>query len=141
MIALALLLAAPAPTPMIDGTALGVLARQSLPASGCAAYLFTADGTRRFVAMAAAEAGTLRLVLDGATVDVARGAQSGAGSFGFAASTEYRGAGLVAHLDLTTEQRADLTAGAAIPQATLRLDRAGKDGVAVPLVGLIGCKA
>lgn len=136
MIALALLLAAPA----VDGTALGVLARQSLPANGCAAYLFTADGTRRFVAMAGAEAATLRLVLDGATVDVARGAQSGAGGFGFAASTEYRGAGVVAHLDLTTEQRADLTAGAAIPQAMLRLDREGRDGVAVPLVGLIGCK-
>ena len=137
MIALALLLA----TPAVEGTPLGVLARQSLPASGCAAYLFTADGTRRFVAMAAAEAGTLRLVLDGATVDVVRGVQSGAGGFGFAASTEYRGAGVVAHLDLTTEQRADLTAGAAIPQATLRLDREGRDGVAVPLVGLVGCKA
>jgi hypothetical protein len=134
---IALLLAAAAPA--VDGTPLGVLAPQALPAKGCAAYLFTADGTRRFVAMAAAEDGRLRVVLDGATVDAARGAQTGALGFGFAASTEYRGQGFVATLELTTTPRPGLTGGATIPEATLRIDRAEKDGIAVPLVGLIGC--
>ena len=123
----------------VDGTPLGVLAPQALPAKGCASYLFTADGTKRFVAMASAEAGTLRLVLDGTTVDAARGTQTGAAGYGFAASTEYRGADLSATLELTAAPRAELTAGAAVPAATLRVDRAGKDGVAVPLVGIIGC--
>lgn len=135
MIALLLLAAAP----VVDGTPLGVLAPQALPANGCAAYLFTADGTKRFVAMARADTGTLRLVVDGGTIDAARGTQAGASGFGFAATTEYRGAGLTATLDLTTEPRANLTAGATVPQATLRLDREGKDGIAVPLVGIIGC--
>ena len=134
MIALALLAAA-----TIEGTPLGVLDRQALPAKGCAAYLFTADGTRRFVAMAGAEDGRLRLVVDGATLDAARADQSGASGYGFAATTKYRAAGVTATLELTTESRGDLTAGATVPQATLRIDREEKDGIAVPLVGLIGC--
>ncbi len=134
MIALALLA-----TVAIEGTPLGVLAPQALPARGCAAYLFTGDGSKRFVAMASAEAGTLRLVLDGATVDAARSGQSGAGGYGFAASTVYRGAELTATLALISTPRSDLTNGAVVPEATLRIDREGKDGVAVPLVGIIGC--
>jgi hypothetical protein len=132
VIALALLAAA-----AIEGTPLGVLERQALPASGCAAYLFTADGTRRFVAMAGPDA--LRVVLDGATVDASAATRTGAVGYGLAASTEYRGADVTATLDLTTEPRADLTAGATVPAATLRIDRAGKDGVAVPLIGIVGC--
>lgn len=135
---IALLLAAASPA--LDGTPLGVLAPQSLPTSGCAAYLFTGDGTRRFVAMASADAGTLRLSVDGATIDAARSAQAGAGGFGFAATTQYRVGDVTATLDLTTVPRADLTAGASVPQAALRIERAGKDGVVVPLIGLIGCK-
>jgi hypothetical protein len=134
-VTIALLLAAAA----IEGTPLGVLAPQEMPAKGCAAYLFTGDGSKRFVAMASAEAGTLRLVLDGATVDAARSGQTGAGGYGFAASTEYRGAELTATLELTSAPRADLTNGAVVPQATLRIDREGKDGVVTPLVGIIGC--
>lgn len=134
MIALALLAAV-----AIEGTPLGVLAPQALPAKGCAAYLFTGDGSKRFVAMASALDGTLRLVLDGATVDAARSGQSGAGGYGFAASTEYRGAELTATLELTSAPRADLTSGAVVPSATLRIDRPGKDGVVAPLVGIIGC--
>ena len=61
---IALLLAAA--TPAVDGTPLGVLPPQALPASGCAAYLFTGDGARRFVAMASPD--LLRLALDGATM-------------------------------------------------------------------------
>lgn len=133
----ALLLAVAAPA--IDGTPLGVLAPQALPAKGCAAYLFTGDGSKRFVAMASADAGTLRLVLDGATIDAARSGQTGAGGYGFAASTEYRGDALTATLELISAPRSDLTNGAVVPEATLRIDREGKDGVAVPLVGIIGC--
>lgn len=126
--------------PAIAGTPLGVLAPQALPERGCAAYLFTADGARRFVAMATAEPGALRLVLDGATVDAGRSGQAGAVAYGLAASSDYRAAGLTARLDLTTADRAGLSSGATIPEATLRIDRDGADGVVVPLVGMVGCK-
>lgn len=135
-----LFLALATATPAIDGTPLGVLAPQSLPERGCAAYLFTSDGKRRFVAFASAETGVLRLVLDGMTADAARTGQTGSIGYGLSPSTQYKAASFTATLDMTTAERADLSAGAVISQATLRIDRAGQDGVAVPLVGLIGCK-
>lgn len=135
-----LFLALAAALPAIDGTPLGVLAPQSLPERGCAAYLFTSDGKRRFVAYASAETGVLRIVLDGAAAEATRSAQTGSVGYGLAPSTEYKSAGFTATLDMATTERADLSAGAVISQATLRIDRQDQDGVAVPLVGLIGCR-
>ena len=66
--------------------------------------------------------------------------QTGAAGYGLAASATYRAEGLAATLDLATAPRGDLTAGATIPEAMLRIDREGKDGIAVPLVGLVGCR-
>lgn len=140
MFALLLALAADPPKPAaIDGLPIGVIGRQALPPKGCAAYFFTATAKRELVAMATADPATLRLAIDGATIDVARATQSGTGDYGFAASTVYRGAEVTATLDMTVARRADLTSGAAVPEASLRVDRPGKDGFVVPLQGLIGC--
>ena len=128
---LALLLQAAVPVP-------GPLPRQSLPAKGCAAYLWSA-GDRRFVAMASAEPATLRIVVDGKVVDIARASETGTGDYGFAASTAYAGGDLTATLDLTIARRADLSAGAAVPSGALTIARAGQDSVVVPVAGLIGC--
>lgn len=138
MIAL-LALALSAPPASVDGLPLGGLAPQAMPAQGCAAYLFTTGETRTFVAMASAEPGLLRIALDGAPVDLARTGAGPGGAYGLAAASDYRAAGVAASLALTIEPRNDLSKGAAISQATLRIDRDGKDGLVVPLVGIVGC--
>lgn len=132
MLALALALAA-----SVDGLPLGELAPQALPTSGCAAYLFTTGARRQFVGMATP--GSLRIALDGAVVDFARAGQAGTAGYGLAAETDYRAGDAAAALSLTVAERADLRDGAVVPAATLRIDRPGRDGVVVPLVGLIGC--
>lgn len=144
MIALLLALAVaerPVPPPSVDGLPIAGLPTQSLPAEGCAAYLFSAGKTRTLVAMAAATAGTLRLSLDGATVDYARTSQTGSIGFGFGTATEYRAADVTVTLDLAIRTRRDLTQGAAIETGTLRIDRSGKDTIVLPVGGLIGCAA
>lgn len=121
----------------VEGLPIGELAPQALPASGCAAYLFTTGAKRHFVAMASP--GALRLALDGATLDLPRADERGAAGYGLSADTDYRSGDTAAALSLTVAERADLRDGAVVPAATLRIDRPGKDGVVVPLVGLIGC--
>lgn len=135
MIALALLVlqAAVAPLP-------GALPRQALPATGCAAYLWSRDD-RRLVAVATADPASLRLSLGGMVVDVARTAQSGTGGFGFAGTTTYRSGDTSATLDLTIATQADLTAGATVPEATLTIGRDGADTLVLPVAGMIGCAA
>ncbi|MDF0489264.1 hypothetical protein PX554_14080 [Sphingomonas sp. H39-1-10] len=123
----------------IAGLPLDVLPKQDLPATGCAAYLWTATEQRSLVAVASAEPGRLRLSLDGAIIDLPRTAQRGAANFGLSETTEYAAAGIHATLDLTIETRGDLVKGAAVPDGALRLDRDGKDGVVVPVTGLVGC--
>lgn len=127
------------PPTSIDGLPIAGLPRQSLPARGCAAYLFSGGKTRTLVAMASAEAATLRLALDGTPADYARGTQTGTAGFGFAATTEYRAGDVTATLDLTVQPRRDLSQGAVVDSATLRIDRPGKDSIVLPVAGLIGC--
>ena len=38
-------------------------------------------------------------------------------------------------------QQEGLTAGAKVPAGSLQIDRAGQDGIVVPVAGLIGCRA
>ncbi len=125
--------------PAITGLPLGAIGKQALPAKGCAAYLWSAGAENALVAMAVADPAQLRLAIDGKTADYARMSQSGGGGFGFAGITEYRGGDVTATLDMAIAPRAGLSNGAAVPEGTLRIDRPGKDGVVVPVAGLIGC--
>jgi hypothetical protein len=129
--------AAPAPAPLtvpIPGT----LPKQALPVKGCAVYLWSAED-RRLVAMAGADPATLRLVLDGKVVDIARAEQVGGAGFGFADSTTYRRDDIIATLAIQVATRSDLVDGAIVPTATLSLARGGGDALVVPVGGLIGC--
>ncbi|MGJ3628005.1 hypothetical protein AB5I41_15290 [Sphingomonas sp. MMS24-JH45] len=42
---------------------------------------------------------------------------------------------------MTIADRPDLAGGAQVSEALLTLDRPGKDSIAVPLAGLVGCAA
>lgn len=123
----------------IAGLPIGVLPRQALPATGCAAYLWTASDPRILVAMVSADARRLRLVLDDVVVDLPLTAQGGASSFGLTETADYAVAGTHVTLDLRIETRGDLVKGAIVPEGALLLDRDGKDGVVVPITGLVGC--
>lgn len=134
----------PAPKPLltsIDGVPLGELPQQELPATGCAAYLWSKGTTHALVAMASADPARLRLSLDGKITDYPRTAQQGAGGFGFAQTTTYQAGDLTATLDLTIRANADLTQGAAVPSGTLTVERTGQDSIVLPVGGLIGCTA
>jgi hypothetical protein len=113
MISLALMLALQAATPAPAANSgpgpLGAIGQQKLPAKGCAAYLWSMDAGRQLVAMATADPAQIRLAIDGKT------------------------------LDMAVAVRADISAGATVTSATLRIDRPGRDTVVMPVGGLIGC--
>jgi hypothetical protein len=119
---------------------LGALPKQALPARGCAAYLWS-RGDRRFVAVAGAEPASLRVALDGKVTDAARESQTGAAGYGMTERTTYRAGDATLTLEMTVSARADLTDGAAVPEATLTVARAGSDSVVYPIAGLIGCRS
>jgi hypothetical protein len=123
----------------IDGLPLGQLPKQQLPASGCAAYLWSDGTTKALVAMASADPAQLRLSIDGAITDLPRTAQQSTGGLGFAGTTTYQTGGVTVRLDMTIQTQRDLTQGAAVPTGTLTLQRPGKDIVVLPVGGLIGC--
>lgn len=125
----------------IEGLPIGALPRQQLPARGCAAYLWSAGGSRALVAMASADPAQLRLSMAGVVTDLARSAQSGGGELGLSSATEYQGGGVTVTLDIQIVTRAAMTAGAQVPEGTMRIDRAGQDSFVVPVAGLIGCAA
>lgn len=134
----------PAPAPVVasvDGLPIGSLSKQDLPATGCAAYLWTLTPSHALVAMATADPATVRLTLDGVTADYAKSAADGAGGYGFANTTEYKGGDVTATLDMAIVTRPDLAGGAAVPEATLRVERPGRDALVLPVAGLIGCAA
>lgn len=135
----ALLLGQTAPEASIDGLPLGAIPRQTLPEHGCAAFLWSVGTTRALVAMASAEPATLRLSIDGTITDLARDTQQGAAGFGFAETTAYRAGTITATLVMSVKTRGDLKEGAAVSDATLRLDREGKDSIVLPVAGMIGC--
>lgn len=135
----ALLLLALQGAAAIDGLPIGALPRQDLPKRGCAAYLFTVGPTRAFAAMASPA--SLRIALDGKAVDLARAGGGGAEAHGLSRDGQYRADGIVARLSMTIVDRPDLAQGAAVTDAVLTLERAGKDAVAVPLAGMVGCTA
>lgn len=132
------------PTPLpasVDGLPIGAIAKQELPARGCAAYLWTTTPSHALVAMAVADPSTIRLSVDGAPRDFAMTAQNGTSGYGFSQTITYQGGDVTAVLDMTIATRADMPGGASVPEATLRVDRPGKDSIVVPVAGLIGCAA
>lgn len=134
--------AAPADEPRrssIDGLPFGEIPQQHLPASGCAAYLWSKGTTHALVAMASADPAQLRFSLAGTITDAPRTAQQGAAGFGFDRTTTYQKGQVTAILDMTIETQSDLTQGAAVSAATLTLERPGQDTVILPVGGLIGC--
>lgn len=137
----ALAQAAAVPPSSIDGLPIGAIPRQDLPARGCAAYLWTASGTRALVAMAQADPAQLRLSIGGTIIDLERSGQVGAGGFGFAETNDYGGGSTAAKLTLKIETRGSIVAGALVPEGILQLDRAGQDSVVIPVAGMIGCAA
>ncbi|MEH3036894.1 MAG: hypothetical protein PGN23_10465 [Sphingomonas adhaesiva] len=138
---LALVQAAALPAASIDGLPLGALPQQALPAKGCAAYLFTTGETRVLAAMVTADPGSLRVALDGKVADYPRidGTDGRAATLGFTPEARFAAGDVSATLDMRVEQRATLGQGAAVPTATLRIDRAGRDTIVVPMAGLVGC--
>ena len=134
-----LLATAQAAPPVLEGVPLAELPKQQLPPKGCAAFLWTASGTRTLVAMVTADPARLRLSLGGTITDLARASNQGDAGFGFANSADYGSGDVTATLDMTVVTRGDIKDGAQISGGTLRLDRKGQDGVALPIVGLIGC--
>ena len=144
MMTIALLLAAAQAAPpaaSIDGLPIGPLPQQTLPSRGCAAYLFSTGATRVLAATVTADTATLRLMIDGKVTDYPRTGATGVAPLGFNAETVFRGGDLMATVQMTIEPRQNLTDGAAVPSATLRLDRPGQDILVVPLAGLVGCHA
>jgi hypothetical protein len=142
MIALLLAVAAQAApvTPAPATPVPGAIGRQDLPAKGCAAYLWSATD-RQLVAMATADPATIRIAIGGRTIDLARSGGDGPGKLGFADASEYRRDDITARLTMEVVQQEGLTAGAKVPAGSLQIDRAGQDGIVVPVAGLIGCRA
>ncbi|MBD8734800.1 hypothetical protein [Sphingomonas sp. CFBP 13706] len=142
LIAAAVQAATPAKTVPGDTTkapaTLGPIGKQAMPARGCAAYLWS-TGDRTLVAMATADSARLRLAVEGKPVDYARVDEAGPGGYGFAGVTTYRGGDLTVALDMTIVTREDLASGAMVPNATLRLERPGRDTIVLPVAGMIGC--
>lgn len=143
MISLVLMLALQAAAPSAAANAgpgpLGAIGAQKLPAKGCAAYLWSMDAGRQLVAMATADPAQVRLAIDGKASDYAMTTQSPAIGFGFGGVTQYRGSDVTATLDMAVAVRADISAGATVTSATLRIDRPGRDTIVMPVGGLIGC--
>ena len=127
---------AAAPAPL-----LGAIDRQELPATGCAVFLWSSAGDRKLVAMATATPARIRLSpFGGPVTDLAWVSGEGTASFGFARSATYKAGETTVTLSLTVTARADLSAGAAVPQGALMLEVPGRDAVVVPVAGLIGCR-
>ena len=136
MIALLLVLQVAAAS---SGLSVGAIPKQQLPATGCAAFLWNSAEKRTLVAMAVADPAAIRLSIDGAVADYPRVQQSGPGGYGFAGVTRYVLGDITATLDMSIATRTDMTQGAAVPDATLRIDRPGHDTIIMPVAGLIGC--
>jgi hypothetical protein len=119
---------------------LGDLPPQSLPQTGCAAYLWSVgDQQRRMVAVAMAASGVLRLSLDGKAQDLARAGPVAGGPYGLEGESVYRGQAANVRILLDVVTREDLRDGAIVPSGTLTVERPGSDAMIVPVAGLVGC--
>jgi len=127
------------PASSVDGLAISALPAQRLPAKGCAAFLWTRTPSMALVAMATTDPASLRLPIDGKVTDLPISAQNGIGGLGYSQITEYRGAGTTATLQVVVKTDAGTPKSGSISDATLRIDRAGRASVVIPVAGAIGC--
>lgn len=123
----------------VDGLPISALPPQRLPAKGCAAFLWTRTPSMALVAMATTDPASLRLTIDGKVTDLPISAQNGIGGLGYSQITEYRGKGTTATLQIVVRTDASTPKSGSISDATLRIDRAGRASVVIPVAGAIGC--
>ena len=123
----------------VDGLPISALPPQRLPAKGCAAFLWTRTPSMALVAMATTDPATLRLTIDGKVADIPISAQNGIGGLGYSQITEYKSGGTAATLQVTVKTDASSPKSGSIADATLRIDRAGRASVVIPVAGAIGC--
>ncbi|WP_066808884.1 hypothetical protein [Sphingomonas asaccharolytica] len=123
----------------VDGLPISALPPQRLPAKGCAAFLWTRTPSMALVAMATTDPASLRLTIDGKVTDLPISAQNGIGGLGYSQITEYRGKGTTATLQIVVKTDASMPKSGSISDATLRIDRAGRASVVIPVAGAIGC--
>lgn len=133
--------AAPArpPAVSIDGLPIGAIPQQELPASGCAAFLWTKTQTTALVAMLTSDPAQIRFAPGGKVTDLVRVAQGGGGGHGFATTTDYAGGDWRLTVAIDIVDRPDLVSGAAVPTGTVTLAREGQDSVVVPVAGVVAC--
>jgi len=91
------------------------------------------------VAMATTDPASLRVTIGGKVTDLPISAQNGIGGLGFSQITEYRGKGATATLQIVVKTDASTPKSGSVSDATLRIDRAGRPSVVVPIAGAIGC--
>ena len=127
------------PSSSVDGLPISALPPQQLPAKGCAAFLWTRTPSMALVAMATTNPASLRLAIDGKVADLPISAQNGIGGLGYSQIIEYRGKGTTATLQIVVKTDASTPKSGSISDATLRLDRAGRASVVIPVAGAIGC--
>lgn len=144
LVALGAAAPAPAQTPpklpfSVDGLPIGAIPPQELPQGSCAAFLWTRTNSHGLVAMMTANPARIRFAPGGTITDLVRVSQQGSADFGFSTTTDYAGGDFRLSIEIEIAKRKDLSDGATIPVATIRIDREGQDTVIVPAVGLIGC--
>lgn len=127
------------PLASVDGLPIGALPPQRLPAKGCAAFLWTRTPSMALVAMATTDPASLRLSIDGKQADLPISAQNGIGGLGFSQITDYASGDVTATLQGIIRTDAGAPKSGSIADATLRIDRAGRAGIVVPVAGAIGC--
>lgn len=123
----------------VDGLPISALPPQRLPAKGCAAFLWTRTPSMALVAMATTDPASLRVKVGGQVTDLPISAQNGIGGLGFSQVTEYRGKSTTATLQIVVKTDASTPKSGSISDATLRIDRAGRASVVIPIAGAIGC--
>ncbi|OYY68220.1 hypothetical protein [Sphingomonas sp. 28-63-12] len=131
-----------APSPplvSVDGLPIGAIPQQELPTGGCTAFLWTQSPSHALIAMVGATPAIIRFAPGGTVTDLVRVGQSGDIQLGLASKTDYAGGDFRVTVDMDIVKRGDMTDGAAVPSATIRVDVAGKDSVVVPAAGIIGC--
>lgn len=136
LLALAAAAATPPPAP------LGILPRQQLPTGSCAAFLWqVADAPPLLAMIRVAPTGSLRIMLDGREVELARAdAPAGVAVRGLSPAARYASDAVSVTTALVVEERANLANGALIPSGSMTIERASGDAVVVPVSGMLACR-